>query len=373
LIVVKGKLLIACLILFASTVAGTAGAHQSAPSPNAVISTRGVIKKLAADGTRFAVVTTARRGKCGAIVVWTAPGRRSTSLGARGCPSLLCPAVCVNSLALGAGRVAWETYDGGNDLELAVWTTGLSGRAAKQIDFVTNHNGAGGDPDGGYVGPLFGAGVVLAYNQWTICEATGDPHAGFCSPVDPVTHHVLAKDQLKLVSAAGKSVVVRQGADAYRLDAVGGGRIAVQSAGEGDITVLAPSGEELATVLSIRRDPPRAIALSKKWLAVERKSTLDLVDPSNGVARASITLGTEAPLLLGGVNSTLVMLRSAKRLVLVRLSDGKRQSLTLQRGTKPIVDARLTEAGLFYAYNVPRASAKGRIVFEPTAKLLARF
>jgi hypothetical protein len=36
-------------------------------------------------------------------------------------------------------------------------------------------------------------------------------------------------------------------------------------------------------------------------------------------------------------------------------------------------DASLTEAGLFYAFNVPRASAKGRIVFEPTAKLLARF
>jgi hypothetical protein len=33
----------------------------------------------------------------------------------------------------------------------------------------------------------------------------------------------------------------------------------------------------------------------------------------------------------------------------------------------------LTEAGLFYAYNLPRAREKGRIVFEPNAKLLARF
>lgn len=30
-------------------------------------------------------------------------------------------------------------------------------------------------------------------------------------------------------------------------------------------------------------------------------------------------------------------------------------------------------AGLFYAYNTLRGAAKGRIVFEPTAKLLARF
>jgi hypothetical protein len=40
---------------------------------------------------------------------------------------------------------------------------------------------------------------------------------------------------------------------------------------------------------------------------------------------------------------------------------------------RSLVGARLTEAGLFYAYNVSRGAAKGRIVFEPTAKLLARF
>jgi len=38
-----------------------------------------------------------------------------------------------------------------------------------------------------------------------------------------------------------------------------------------------------------------------------------------------------------------------------------------------LVDARLTDAGLFYAYNKPKAAMKGRIVFVPTAKLLARF
>jgi hypothetical protein len=29
--------------------------------------------------------------------------------------------------------------------------------------------------------------------------------------------------------------------------------------------------------------------------------------------------------------------------------------------------------GLFFAYNVPGATAKGRIVFEPMARLLGRF
>ena len=147
--------------------------------------------------------------------------------------------------------------------------------------------------------------------------------------------------------------------------------MAVQSADE--VTVLTANGALLGTVSVIQRDAPRVIALSRTWLAVERKSTLDLYNASNGVGVSSLQLGTAAPLRLGGVSSKLAVLRSANRLVLVRLSDGKQRALTLARGTKPIVDARLTEAGLFYAYNTPRASAKGRIVFEPTAKLLARF
>jgi hypothetical protein len=45
-------------------------------------------------------------------------------------------------------------------------------------------------------------------------------------------------------------------------------------------------------------------------------------------------------------------------------------SLPLPRS---FVDAKLTEAGLFYAYNTPKAATKGHTVFEPTAKLLRRF
>lgn len=354
----------------AASLALSALAHSSTSADSStVFSTPGLIKKLAADGARAAVVTTAPKSNCGTIVVWTAPGRTSTSLKAHGCPSILCSAVCVGNVALGAGRVAWGTYAGGNSLEFDVWTARLSGGAAKDIDFASNNNGAGGDPNGSYLGPVFGGGALLAYNQWTICDPVADPHAGLCSPVDPDTHHVLAKDQLKLISAAGKKMVVKQRTGAYRLEAVGGGRMAVQSADE--VTVLAPSSVVLATVLTVQRDAPRALALSKRWLAVERKSTLDFIDPANGVEGPSFALGTAAPLRLAGVNSKLAVLSSANKLVLVRVSDGKQRSVTLAR--RPIVDARLTEAGLFYAYNVPRAAAQGRIVFERTAKLLARF
>ena len=58
----------------------------------------------------------------------------------------------------------------------------------------------------------------------------------------------------------------------------------------------------------------------------------------------------------------------------MRLSDGKLIALPIKSSrAASIVDARLTEAGLFYAHNVRKPSPGGRIVFQPSARLLARF
>jgi hypothetical protein len=148
--------------------------------------------------------------------------------------------------------------------------------------------------------------------------------------------------------------------------------MAVES--EGAVTVLAPSGSRVATVTADEGNPPRAIALSATLLAVARTFTLDLYDPATGTEVKSVPLGPAAALRLGGISSKLALLRGRRRLVLVRLSDGKLISLPLRPGmAKHFVGARLDGAGLFYAYNARRGPAKGRIVFEPTAKLLARF
>jgi hypothetical protein len=58
----------------------------------------------------------------------------------------------------------------------------------------------------------------------------------------------------------------------------------------------------------------------------------------------------------------------------VRLRDGKLASVRFAARTAgTVVDVKLSEAGLFYAYNVPGAKPTGRIVFESTAALAARF
>jgi len=119
---------------------------------------------------------------------------------------------------------------------------------------------------------------------------------------------------------------------------------------EGAITVLAPSGAHVTTIPGSPGSPTRAIALSRTRLAVMRTFALDLHNPANGSKTKSIPLGQAASLQLVSVSSTLALLRGPRRLVLLRLRDGRLISFPLPPGrAASIVDARLTEAGLFYA------------------------
>jgi hypothetical protein len=336
--------------------------------PDAVLATRGEITRLAIDGRRAAVMTTKIKGVCGRIVVWAPPGRKATTFASmKRCGTIGCGGgACVGALALGDGHVAWITRAGGLSLELSVIVAEVSGGERWQIDWVTNGDGAGGDPNGGWVGELVGGSSWLGYNNWDVCF---EDHPGRdCQPGDPDT----GRKNEKLVRISdGHRVVVKRGADAYRLAAAGGGRIAVET--KGAIAVRTPRGSPLATVSAVDGNPPRAIALTRAHLAVQRTFTLDLYAPAKGVKAKSIPLGPAGTLSLAGVNAKVALLAGAHRLVLVRLSDGKLISFPLGQKPPTIVGARLNGAGLFYAYNPPKASAKGRVVFEPTAKLLARF
>src|SRR5207248_1619419 len=158
-----------------------AGAAQSfgAASPDAVFSTRGRVGMLAADGNH-AAVTTIAKGGCGRIVVWTAPGNQTTRLK----PGILgCSGDGISRLAVGGGRVAWIEQGGGNNLEMSLMTASLGGRTMKQLEFVTNGDRAGADPAGDWVGQLFGAGSLLAYNSWTqVCDKPADQECGEKDP-----------------------------------------------------------------------------------------------------------------------------------------------------------------------------------------------
>jgi hypothetical protein len=340
----------------------TASAQGQGERADGVFSVRGRITILAADGNRAAVSTRVKPG-CGRIIVWTAPGKGSIRVK----PGTLgCSGDGVSQLALGGGRVAWIEQGGGNDLELSLMAARLGGGGGKQIEFVTNGDRAGADPAGDWVGQLLGGGSLFAYNSWRqVCDKPANEECGENDPFLRLTNEKL----VRIVD--GHRLVVIRGAAAYPLLAAGGGRMAVETAGT--VTIRAASGAQVATVPDAAGSA-RAVALSKTRLAIERTLTLDLYYPATGAAGKSLPLAADAPLPLAGVSAKLALLRGPHRLVLVRLGDGKRISFPLRPGAAAtLVGARLTEAGLFYAYNTRSASLPGRIVFEPMGKLLARF
>jgi hypothetical protein len=317
---------------------------------------------LAADGNRVAVTTKVKRACSRRVVVWSTPGRRTATIKPG---DLGCSWDGITQLAVGDGRVGWIEEGGGNNLEMTVMTARLGGGAAKQIEYETNGDRAGGDPAGDWVGQIFGGGSVLAYNSWSqTCDRPADEQ---CGENDPHLH--LTGEKLVRI-AAGRRLVVVRGSAAYPLTAVGGGRMAINAAGT--VTIRTASGAQVATVPDPDRTA-RAVALSTTRLAIKRTSTLDLYDPATGAAVKSVSLGLAVGLRLADVSSRLALLRAMHRLVLVRLGDGKLISFPLRTAAAAtLVGARLTEAGLFYAYNT-RAALPGRIVFEPMGKLLARF
>jgi hypothetical protein len=333
-----------------------------AGAPKVLFTTPGTITKLAADGDRAAAMTT-RAGGCaaGRVVVWTASSRKATEvrLPARGC--------FASEMAVGDGRVAWITAGSAGNTQgwLNVFAAKLSGGAATPIDGSARARSEFGS-NALWMGHLLGGGPLLAYNRWrTACVGSPPDYGCSGSPPDPWLR-VGTTSLVRVV--AGRRVVARRGADSYRLAAVGGGRMAVESS-DGVVAVLASSGRRAATIPAPNGSLPQSIALSRTRLAVVRWSgTLELYNPGGGTKTKSLTLGAAATLELAGVNAKLALLRGPQRLVLVRLSDGVLLSLPRHA----VIDPTLTEAGLFYAYNLPRAR-EGRIVFEPTAALLERF
>ena len=327
-----------------------------------VLSTRTPVELLAADAGRAAVVTARGKRACGPVVVWT-PSRRAVRSFKRG--YLGCAGDGVGELALSARQVAWIEEGGGNNLELTVMLANLTGRAAKQVDYQSNGDRAGGDPTGDWVGQLQGGGSVLAYSAWEVVCAHLSSDGDYCDWVGVGERHLV---QL----SSGRRRVVRSGPDSYPLAAVGGSRMAVAAGGA--VRVYGPAGAVVTSVPDPSGDPARAVALSTSRLAVERTFGLDLYSPRSGAKIKSLGLGPAAALRLAVVGSKLALLRGPRRILLVRLADGKLMSLPLVSATgQPLVDVKLTDAGLFFAYNVKTTAKKGRVAYVSTAALLRRF
>lgn len=329
----------------------------------------GAIERFAADDARAAVMATGGAGghcaRGDQIVVWNAAGHSATKIGrvpTPRCTRRFAPDSGVNEFALGGDSVAWITGGSAGNTEgwQDVYAAKLPAGKVRRIGGGEGREDY--DASGGWVGHLRGGGSVLAYNEWgTACDG---PDGYGCSASDLW----FGVTDASLVRIAGaRRVVTKRGLGGYRLAAAGGGLFGV-IAEDGSITVLAPSGARVSTVPA-NGDLVLSVALSRTRLAVMRWShTLDLYDVRGGGRAKSLPLPLATRTDLAGVNDKLALLGRPGHFVLVRLSDGRSIALNVP---PHLAGAALTERGLFYAYNVPRAG--GRIAFEPNAALLKRF
>jgi hypothetical protein len=320
---------------------------------DAVFATRGQITALAADGKHAAVCAR------GILIAWTAPGRASVRFktGSYG---------CYRDLAVGGGRLAWIEGVGCGNLSCseAVFVSKLSGGRRREVDEEENDCGAGPCyPTGVWISQLLGGGPLIAWNDWTVdCTANCDEGEGAFA-----SYGIKAQSLRRFYG--GRARTVRRDSTAHPLLAVGAGRMALEDGGA--IVVLKPSGARVARVGAA---DVGSVALARTELGIVGRTSLGVYDPATGHLQKAIALGSSAALQLAGITSRLALLRGPHSLVLVRLSNGAQISFPLaSKVANRLVDAKLTAAGLFYAYNVAKGKTKGRIVFERTRILLARF
>jgi hypothetical protein len=357
----------------ASLVFAGAGATGS-PPPGAIFRTSGTITAIAADGNRVAAAaTTGTSGSCDQVVVWTAATPSSTSYTTEVC-SGEGGAQELREVALAGTRVAWVEMLAGNRQELTLKIATAGQTTPTTVDYAENGSGAEGDPDGGYLGHLFGDGALLVYDTWQVCTAlpTGwesdSPHCEDVAAAGGPRPVPLVRQQRLLRIQGTKPVVLGDLPAAARVVAVDAGRIAVlEESGSVNVTLFSASGTSLRRIL-ISGGPFAGVALSGAQLLMLHNGSLELYDTAMGAHLRTIALppGKPAP-ELRDLESGLAVYVRGTTVHVVRVSDGK--ELRIAAGGEAPVDAQLEGPGLFYSYNLPRASAHGRIVFLPFSEL----
>jgi hypothetical protein len=370
--------------MFAGGSALAAVQRAAGPQADVVMATKGEVEQLAASGNVVAAVTADVPRTDDQIVVWKAPGPRAASIDSQVDSSCVVGgvdyghAICGNApsagedvqqLAVGNDMVAWITALTSDDLEQLVYRASLAGGTVSKLGLAENGNGAGGDASGAYFGNLYGSGALLAYNSWNVCGDFGTP-----CPTG-----VTYADERLLTLAGTTSTTVLDGTGAVALVAVGGGRMAIDSIDSpGPIAIVSASGAPISTVATVPGNAPRTVALTATAVVVERSTTLDVDDPTTGAIVRSIPLGAYAAASLVGAGGSLALLidHHLHSLILIDLTTGEPLVFPLPAAAttaKNPAAAAIDGTGLFYAYNVAGSADKGRIAFEPMAKLLRRF
>jgi len=359
-------------LAIAATLAGATGSAASATATTRTLWTTGSVSSLSADGSWVSVGTTRLTKLCDRVVVWNAVARRSIHWAAHtNCPGGgTSGGQALLGATLAGTRVAWLESVAGNNQDLSIYSASLVGSLkAKQAAFAENGNGAGGDPEGNYVGNLAGDGTLLAFNSWHWCDdRTGSEMPPPQPPCTLATKGVVAPALWRITSTGGKAAV-RSGASSYELVAADSGRLAVLDRTGARVTILNATGGLVRTVV-VKPGTHRGIALNQAQLAVLTGGTLDVYSTTTGTLVKTLALTGAAPRLTD-LQSGIAVYTTGRQVHAVRISDGRNRVAA----TAPAALAgapQLESAGLWYGYNLASGKTRGRVVYLPWASVLAK-
>jgi hypothetical protein len=364
---------VARVVLAALTIAVlvTAGAAGGGTDGARVLTTRGRVVDLAADGPRVAIGIEATSRSCDRLVVWNPSARRTAAWNARtSCRpgSQASAGEFLVEVALAGVRAAWvEAYQG--NLQDLVLTTKTPGGRPIQVAFAENHGGAEGSPEGDFVGHLHGDGGLLAYNIWSVCIAYPAGSVVEPPPRPPCDAPLPGSEPEEVVFGqqlfrVGSVDSLASGTAAYAIQAVDARRIATLQ--DDGVTLLDATG---ATLLTVPFSPGavRGVALSGAQLALLRDDgRLDVYDTGTGAKVQTTSVALPATARLTDMKNGVALAVAGRSLWLVRLAADEAEVIMAPRA---IVDAELEASGLFYAWNLTGGARRGRVAFVPWAKL----
>jgi hypothetical protein len=354
-------LLLTAAVLFVPTPAGADGSQASR-----VRTTAQPIWMVAMDGSRVAYASG------GKIHVWnTATGGTSVVKGDYAGASRTANATA-SELAIAGKRVAWvrNQPEGNTEDNEKLYTASVGGKA-RLLDHVHRNDVDTDSTTGGWIEGLAGSGKTIAVSTWR------------------ANAEVSSDQQLSLVTPTGLRPVTT-GPDSIVSQAVDGGLIAVLRAqpwstsntvgiyaadenddaelGEVDFGPLAPdtngiqvalSGDELVVLTTALQEPDGPTTATLRvydWGAGQLLHTWPVGIHSNG---GEVSFA---------VHGLLAAVEGSSRLHLVNLGTGK--DVTIAKASHTDSTPALDSRGLVYPLN-PRIGGPGKLVFVPTAKLLA--
>ena len=379
-------------LVLALAVAGAlaAGAAASSSKPRTLPTTTPV-SGLATNGSTVAVATAWSSSHCERVLAWNPVRVSLVGLGKGGRCDQTSTGRGIVGQAIAGTRVAWIADGGGNQHDAVLYTASLAKPAVTHRLLLATRNIDSGA--GNWVGALQGAGSLLVYATWSVCD-TGEPAFKPCPAgvtpgtiynakvwrIDGLTGRKLiasAPDGLfPIAVAAGRILVARGDGTAFELRGADGHVIQTY---QPDAQTLQATLGTKELVLAVRT--PLVPPLSKARIqfivynlatgAVERTLPVPASALTVTMPRCDYPLGGPAVVCASPVARLRFANADATRFVYVldtavhvaRL-DGSKDSALTPAGRAPVF-AALDGAGLVYSYRVG-GGVQGRVQYQPS-------